>query len=150
VAPDRKRKARPTPKRSEQEAREAQWLAEQGWYSHYVFGVDLTRPHIVDAHTHGLREKFGVPEFQIVLKLPQGMVNELFHVLVDRLKTGARFEAGKDYSDVLSDGFLVRMVAASDSFGVTVLRVILPDSQGNFGATAEPPWNDQFPVEQSN
>ena len=85
--------------------------------------------HACNAHTHGM-EKYGHPDFQMVLHTNPKDISYILNTLGMRVKNGERFKPG----DMVSGIFLdcdVRL----DSFeecGRQVLRVIIPDGQNRF------------------
>jgi hypothetical protein len=106
-------------------------LESYGWYSHLVFSEDTARKW-VNYHTHGLPELYGHLDFQFVLPLDRHTLHALATKLVDRVKKGERFSAGMRVSGIARkyDVLLVK-TTESRSNPRSVLRVILPDKDGN-------------------
>ena len=85
--------------------------------------------HACNAHTHGM-EKYGHPDFQMVLHTNPKDISYILNTLGMRVKNGERFKPG----DMVSGIFLdcdVRLDAFEEC-GRTVLRVIIPDGQNRF------------------
>jgi hypothetical protein len=101
-------------------------LDTHGWYSHI-----LQQKGFVNCHTHGL-DRFNHLDFQLVLPVDGNILQQLVTTLVDRVKAGEKFEAGMRVSGVVAN-YDVLLVAAKESEQNSrqVLRVILPDQQGN-------------------
>jgi hypothetical protein len=103
---------------------------ELGWTGHIV-SSDSTSPTGFNAHTH-MDEKFGHPDFQIVLAVPSGLANHILSHLVERVKAGAKLKAGDQVEGVFGDDkrFGVLLMDATEN-GRPVLRAIIPDEHGN-------------------
>jgi hypothetical protein len=110
---------------------ENEFLESDGWYSHYVFAQD-DRHRWVNYHTHGLPEHFGHLDFQFVLPLDADTLHALATKLVDRVKKGERFLPGMRVSGLLRehDVLLIEAIESRNTRRA-VLRVILPDKEGN-------------------
>jgi hypothetical protein len=107
-------------------------LKEHGWYAHFVPNDDAS-PTGCNAHTHGIAEHFGHPDLQIVLPVPAQAANGIMTNIVERIKKGERFSHGDVLEGVIQNGYLVKLVSASEG-GRDVLRVILPDVAGELDA----------------
>ena len=110
-------------------------MLKHGWIAELV-ADDSDSPTGFNLHTHGLRENYSHPDFQIVVPLPDKVGHALLVTLAERVKAGERFEAGQKVADVIEGGgrlegqeLLVKMVEATEC-GRPVLRVILPDPRG--------------------
>ena len=112
--------------REEQEA-----LTAHGWYSHFVLPENGNQDW-VNYHTHGLPERYGHLDFQLVLPVKPDTLYNLAARLVERVKKGERFVAGMRVSGILED-YDVLLVRMNESHTIhrPVLRVILPDKEGN-------------------
>lgn len=114
-------------------------LNEHGWFFHYV----PLENGIANIHTHGLLENFNHQDIQIVLMLSQDVAQGVLNTLVDNIKGGYEYKAGK-HSNVLQ-GFDVECKEFAEG-GRTVVRVALPDPRGHFpgddGCSA--PYNSQY------
>lgn len=95
-----------------------------GWFSHYVGGKDEA-----NIHTHGLVSKHGHVDLQLVIPVPQKTAQMLFWSLVDKIAEGRTFEAGEVVGEVLQ-GYDITFANAEEQ-GRRVLRLILPDKDGN-------------------
>lgn len=119
---------------SEEEASEKyrQWeeekLAEFGWIVHFV-GDDSDSPTRLNIHTHGLQENYNHPDLQIVLGIPQQVVQPILHQIVDRIKAGEKFGDGDVLEDIIADGLPIKLVSATEC-NRSVLRLIFPDKSG--------------------
>ncbi len=101
-------------------------LDEHGFYIHLVADDDYES---VNAHTHGLFEKYNHLDFQIVLNLHPNIISAIFHNIVDLVKAGERFHDGQEATAIIQN-FKVKLFEATES-GRKVLRIILPDKHGN-------------------
>lgn len=121
---------------------ELQMLAKHGWFSHIV-GHDSDYPTEFNAHTHGLAELSGHPDFQIVYPLPPEKCQFIFKELADRVKAGERFAAGQVVGEIVR-GYSLKLVAAEEN-DRPVLRVIIPGPDGALERNAMPePYNLQY------
>jgi hypothetical protein len=114
---------------------------ENTFQIHYT--IDLDKNGMANYHTHGLREHYDHPDFQIVLPISSKIVVPIFHQIMGMIKGGKRFEAGVDYDDILRDGYLVRMIGAIED-NREVLRIIFPDKSGNLGPDQDNTVNIQY------
>ncbi|HBP22715.1 MAG TPA: hypothetical protein DEA08_33660 [Planctomycetes bacterium] len=129
--------------RDEQRAREAKWLEEHGWYSHYV---PLGHGY-VNAHTHGIAERFpGQLDFQIVVGVSSKLVSGLFWDLFRRLEAGERFSAGERVSELLRDADVLLQGAREGER--EVLRLLLPAKNGALPGETDYP-EDYAPLQAS-
>jgi hypothetical protein len=109
----------------------ADCMTKYGFYTHFVFDDDHDNsPSGVNLHTHGVTESVGHPDFQITISLDPEIANGIFHNLYDRVKAGDRFGEGVVASNILGGGMKVTFINAVEC-GRSVLRVILPDPDGN-------------------
>ena len=107
------------------EERQEELMEKHGWVTHYVFD-DKTL--MINCHTHGLVEKFGHPDLQIVLPLPGKTCNGIMHTCVERIEKGEVLSGVVDH--ILSNDYLVLFVPAKEG-GRDVMRLILPDKDQN-------------------
>jgi hypothetical protein len=103
-------------------------LERHGWYAHYVCAADHM-PGGVCYHTHGLDMSTGHPDLQIVLPINHEVAHGIFHQIADRIKAGEEFEAGKVFEGVTDFGAMLVEAKEKDR---PVMRVIIPDGEGNF------------------
>ena len=85
--------------------------------------------YICNAHTHGM-EKYGHPDFQLVIHMPQEDMKYILNTFGLRVQAGERFNAG----DLVEGIFLdcsVRLDEACES-GRKVLRIVIPDGRNRF------------------
>ena len=92
--------------------------------------------HLANIHTHGFEQTWKHPDFQIVLAMPPQVAQSIFWKFADQVRAGKRFEAGKDYADVIEPGpnakkssYSVRLAWAEEN-DRQVLRVLIPDPEG--------------------
>lgn len=122
-------------------AKQEEFLKQHGWYTHFVFG-DINNKTI-NVHTHGL-ENFQHENFQIVLNLPQAVCQNILKNFVDRVKDGEKFKSDDVVENIIKSPYKVRLTTAVES-GRNVLRIILPDKDGNLSQeTQEPPYDMQW------
>lgn len=99
----------------------------------YGFTIDMVFPtkegETWNYHTHGVKESWDHPDFQLVLNIGQRNAMGIFHLLVDKIKEGEKFMVGIDY-DCIAEGFPTRFISAKEC-GREVLRLIVPDPKGN-------------------
>lgn len=114
----------------ELQLRELEWVGTFGFFTHFVAPrVGHPEDSPAQAHTHGLVESMNHPDLQIKFPLSGKTAQGVFHSVVDRIREGQRFEAGKDYDGILTNDYKVRMIEAIED-GRTVLRIILPPKSG--------------------
>lgn len=86
-------------------------------------------PNLCNAHTHGM-EKYGHPDFQLVLALPIREIGRILNELGFRVRAGERFKAGDMVSGIFEDCH-VRLDEFEESER-KVLRVMIPDACNRF------------------
>ena len=98
---------------------------------HHVFGDHTNSPSGTNSHTHGLEDLCGHPDLQITLPVRPEVAAAIFNRLVHLvMNCGMRFRPGDRCPDVANAHMDVGFLAAHES-GRDVLRVILPDAEGN-------------------
>lgn len=102
--------------------RNAHYLEQVGWVVHVITDAPT-------AHTHGLEENYGHPDFQVWLPVSPRQRYQLLAALATAVKAGQRFGAGEEDTTVFS--VPVRFVERTES-GRRVLRAVFPDAQGRF------------------
>jgi Domain of unknown function (DUF4262) len=104
-----------TPAEADAEYREWEQLnlLKHGWIVHLV-GDDSDSPTGFNLHTHGLRQNYDHPDFQIVIPLPEKIGHALMITLANRVKAGERFEAGQTVTELLGNGMLVKLIDATE------------------------------------
>lgn len=109
---------------------------KKDWIIHYVFPTyDGEMDNMINAHTHGFREKYSHPEFQIILPISEKLVFTLINEIGMRAAEGQRFSDGYMIDDILS-GYSICLKEVWDDAENLVYRIILPDPNGLF------PWDD--------
>lgn len=98
--------------------------------------------HIADHRTVGLRENFNHPDLQIYYPIDASIALDTFYTVVNLIKEGSIFSDGFVSEDVAS--LPVKFIAVKLD-GVDMLRIIIPDKQGNLdeGIISEP-FNRQY------
>jgi hypothetical protein len=109
------------------QARQDAALVKYRWYCHAILDAEDS-PTGFDCHSHGLREHFDHPDFQLVVPLPPEMAHAIMINLADAVKAGRTFKPGEVAGGVIQ-GFDVGFVAATEC-GREVLRAIIPDPEG--------------------
>ena len=114
-------------------------MAEIDWVIHFigngVFCPDCGKiengfPHyICNAHTHGM-EKYGHPDFQVVIHMSTQNIGYVLNLLGLRVQAGERFSAGDLVRGIFED-CPVRLDAFEET-GRQVLRVVIPDGKNRF------------------
>jgi hypothetical protein len=107
--------------------KEREGIIQYGFYIHAVKD-DCKCPHHINFHTHGLKEVFGHLDLQICFPLQVEIAYPIFHGMVDEIRAGKIFEAGKKYSSILVN-YNVELIEAIEC-GRPVLRLLLPNKQG--------------------
>ncbi|MED2737171.1 DUF4262 domain-containing protein [Bacillus toyonensis] len=115
--------------KKEQELKKKASLEVFGWYTDLAEPIDAEQG-ILNMHTVGVEQTYKHKDFQIVIYMPPNVAHMLFTMLVDRVKSGETIEVNKKYDDVLED-YDVYFVERAEN-GRNVLRMILPDKEGNF------------------
>lgn len=114
-------------------AAETEWvksaLDKYGFYVHFV-SEDDSSPTGFNTHTHGLQSFDDHLDFQIVFPLPANVAHGVISNIAKRVKEGERFLSGQYVSEVVGGGLDVKLIEALES-DRKVLRIILPDSNGN-------------------
>jgi len=106
-------------------------MKKYGFYIHFVPCDDFDNsPSGVNIHTHGIPESLGHPDFQITVLLDLEIASGILHDLYDSVKAGRTFEAEDVVSNILVGGMKLTFIEAMEC-DRPVLRVILPDSDGN-------------------
>jgi 5'(3')-deoxyribonucleotidase len=101
-------------------------LNEYGFYIHLVADDSYDS---VNAHTHGLFEKYNHLDFQIVLNLHPNIISSIMHNLIDLVKKGERFHDEQEVGSIIQN-FNIKLIETFES-GRKVLRIILPDQKGD-------------------
>lgn len=97
-----------------------------GWIIHMVANDDGS----LNAHTHGLPEKYGHIDLQIALNMPPNVIGSVMHTIVDEIAAGRTFKEGEIADKIIKPPYKVTFVKRMEC-GREVLRVIIPDKDGN-------------------
>lgn len=116
----------------------AEMLRTKGWYTQYVQD-DSECPFCMNIHTHGVKESFDHPDFQICINLSPQVAHEILSMLVYRIKKGERFYVNTDYDDI-GEGYTSRFIFAREA-GRVVLRLCIPNERNKFEG---PEYEAQF------
>ena len=101
------------------------------------------KPNLCNFHTHGMRELYNHPEFQLVLNIDFNIAGYILNKLGLMVKEGRRFKAGEAVSGIgICD---LTLFEATDN-SKPVLRVILPDPSYRLpdDENCEHPYNLQY------
>jgi len=116
-------------------AHREEMMRVHGWIVDLVFPVEGDVDMRFDVHTHGLETKFKHMELQIKVHAHDPKVlHGVIHAAVDLIKEGVKFEAGKEYLNIITikdKDFPVRFEYAKVD-GKKALRMILPSADGKF------------------
>lgn len=115
-------------RRAMMELHEQNCIREYGFFVHLVPTGDVHGQ--CNYHTHGVFDTFGHLDFQIVLPVPQNVVGALFHMLVNEVKSGKKFEAGVEYYGMVVDPKMPTVFKLVWEQGRQVLRMLIPDPKG--------------------
>ena len=90
-----------------------------------VYGEkEAYKPHLCNIHTHGMREIYNHPEFQIVLDIDYKIATYILNMLGLMVQEGRCFKAGEAVSGIgICDLYLYESIENDKP----VFRVILPD-----------------------
>lgn len=109
---------------------------KKDWIIHYVVPTyDGEMDNMINAHTHGFREKHSHPEFQIILPIPQQLAGYLINEIGMRAVEGEQFSDGYMIDDILQD-YSICLKEVWNEAEYVVFRIILPDPKGLF------PWDE--------
>lgn len=116
------------------------WIDEMvkrhGWYIHFDM-LSAECPYYVNIHTHGL-SRFDHLDLQICFPLTKEDAYTILLGIVEKIAKGARFVPGIKYPDLLH-GYHVEFAEAKED-GRIVLRVILPDKDGDLRGELKDQW----------
>ena len=113
---------------------EEKWMREMGWYAHLVEN---------NYHTHGFDQTFNHPDIQIVVPLDPKLLHNLANCVIDRIKAGNTIVPNERTPGIIK-GLDVLFIETTEG-DRPVLRMILPDPQGNVERDKiEPPWDTQY------
>lgn len=101
--------------------------------------------YLCDAHTHGLSKYGDGHEFQMVLDGGEQEISYVLNEIGRRVKSGERFAPGDKVSGIYDD-CSVRIEKNLDENGNEVLRVVIPDMNGNYydEENCDYPYSMQF------
>ena len=101
------------------------------------------KPHLCNIHTHGMREVYNHPEFQIVLDIDYNIAMYILNMLGLMVQEGRRFKAGEAVSGIGICDLYLYEATENDK---PVLRVILPDPSYRLpdDENCEHPYNLQY------
>ncbi len=106
--------------------KETKMIEEYGYMVHMVYDDPDTGG--ANLHSHGIT-RINCPDLQIVVGLPPNILSPLFNDYYEMMKSGQKIEIGKNYDEFLH-GYSVQFIWAVEQ-NRDVLRMILPDKQGN-------------------
>ncbi|MCC1496777.1 hypothetical protein [Alcanivorax sp. 1008] len=108
-------------------SKEFDMLAEEGFLIHWTSNEDLNE---ADIHTHGVEAILGATELRIVLPVRPEMAATIFHIVVDHAKKTGPLKPGV-LNGLLKGGVPLLLVEDADEHQNRLLRVIIPDPEGN-------------------
>ena len=90
-------------------------IKKHGWFIHYV-PEDYSHSPVtgINIHTHHLDDKYGHPDIQIVVPLPQNTAIHIIHNVVDLIADGTVFNTSSYYDKILGGGYNVRFIEAEE------------------------------------
>lgn len=98
--------------------------------------------YICDAHTHGM-DKYGHPEFQVVVNYGPKEVGRLLNEMGRRVQNGERLKDGDVVKGLYLDcDILLRKIP--DCNDRPVLRLIIPDKENKMPEDSKPPHSFQL------
>jgi hypothetical protein len=104
-------------------------MREYGFYIHFVFD-DCDSPNHCNIHTHGIKESFNHPDFQICVNPGPQNTAGILHNLVNAIKAGASFEVGKKYPDIVIN-YDIEFIEALHN-NRKVLRLLICNVNGTY------------------
>ncbi|MDA8345321.1 MAG: DUF4262 domain-containing protein [Thermaerobacter sp.] len=102
--------------------REAHMIEQIGWVVHAITDAPL-------AHTHGLQETYGHPDFEVRLPVAPRRRYDLLRTLAEAVQAGQTFHAGVE--SLTPFQCPVRFVERQED-DRTVLRAVFPDANGRW------------------
>ena len=118
---------------------EQEMMAKYGWYVHMV--QDPNYPLGINYHTHGLDHTYKVMDIQIVYPLPSDIAMNLFHECVGYIDHHGFIEENVGIDKIIRN-YKCKFLKVQES-GRDVLRMIIPDKDGNLGLDASGNFKDQ-------
>lgn len=123
-------------------AAEQEGLTKHGWYIHYHQEKDEWGQ--INCHTHGIAEKYGTLDLQVVMNLHPTFLKLVVWAVVDLLDAGLKPALGQRYYLGEQLDRNVTLVPAMED-GREVWRIILPDNDGKLSyEEQEYPWCNQW------
>lgn len=110
-------------------AMEREFIAKDGFFAHLI-AEDKTTPMGFNAHTHGFELTWNHPDLQIVFPVDGQVAMGLFWAAVAHIKEGSVFSDGDVVARIAGNNYKVKFIKVQEA-GRDVLRMILPDLQGN-------------------
>jgi hypothetical protein len=96
-------------------------LLQYGWYT-------LAEKDVF--HTHGIADKWGLPDLQIVVPMELEMANDIFFSIVSKIREGFEIKDGSEIECVIK-GYRIGVVSVFEQ-DRQVFRVIIPDECGHW------------------
>lgn len=103
------------------------YMVKFGWFAHAV--TDEKNATGFNYHTHGLPESFDHLDLQITLPVDPLICHGIAVTIIERITKGEKFKDGQVDHKVIED-YPVKFINATECER-PVLRIILPDEQGN-------------------
>ena len=106
-----------------------QMMKAHGWIVDAVIDNDCESGTGHNIHTHGIEENYGHLDLQCILPINKKVAHSIFCIVVEKIKEGKTFKAGKCYAGLVKNEYKIRFMEAEEG-GRKVLRMILPDEKG--------------------
>lgn len=121
-------------------------IEKYGWYTHFITDEDDSSPTGFNAHTHHLMESYGHPDLQIVIPMEPQLVSYIFHNAVNEyIKKGIPLEVGKEYKNIIGNGYSITVIKVKETDDREVLRIIFPDKYGYLQKTE--PMDERYLIQ---
>jgi hypothetical protein len=118
--------------------KEVDLIEQFGFVTRFITD-DYKCPFGINYCTHGLYRTFKHPNLQICFQIDARIAHDLFHIVVNMIRDGKKFVAGKKYSGI-AEGYNTEFIDAIEN-GRPVLRMLIPDKDGTY---SEPIFSKQL------
>jgi hypothetical protein len=117
-------------------------METQGWFAHIV-PENPAIPEGINYHTHGCDVSFGFSDFQAVINVVPTQIHFIVRNLIEHVKTNKLQPKSGDMIqlDILTIPLLLLQAKEGNR---KVLRVCVPDEQGNFQTSTVPLFAAQY------
>ena len=122
---------------------EEKCMKSHGWYCHFIFD-DKDSPYNRNVHSHGVLESFDHPDFQVMGAIHAETCHHIIAGVIDQVKDGKKFKSVDKLGNIVNDTMDILFIDAKEC-GRDVLRIILPDPDGNVDADKiDSKWVGQY------